>query len=82
MQVADGVTVNYGVTASDVATGLMQALKDIANFDAGPSGNFNAATSLTSAQNTFLTNAIAQATTVATNLNAATAPPMAMSPTA
>ena len=46
MQVADGVTVNYGVTASDVATGLMQALKDIADFDAGASGNFNAATSL------------------------------------
>ena len=47
MQVADGVNVTYGVTASDVGTGLMQALKDIADFDAGGSGNFNAATSLT-----------------------------------
>jgi flagellar hook-associated protein 3 FlgL len=73
VQVADGVTVSYGITASDVGTGLMQALKDIADFDAGASGNFNAATSLSSAQNTFLTNAIAQVTTVSTNLNAATA---------
>jgi flagellar hook-associated protein 3 FlgL len=73
VQVADGVTVNYGVTASDVATGLMQALKDVADFDAGPSGNFSTATSLTSAQNTFLTNAIAQVTNVATDLNSTVA---------
>jgi flagellar hook-associated protein 3 FlgL len=73
VQVADGVTVNYGVTASDVATGLMQALKDIADFDAGPSGNFNTATNLTSAQNTFLTNAIGQVTNVATDLHSAVA---------
>jgi len=73
VQVADGVTVSYGLTASDVATGLMQALKDIADFDAGGSGNFNAATSLTAAQSSFLTGAIAQTTTVNTDLNAATA---------
>ena len=73
VQVADGVSVSYGVTASDVGTGLMQALKDIADFDAGSSGNFSSATSLSSAQNTFLTNAIAQVTNVDTNLNAATA---------
>ena len=73
VQVADGINVSYGVTASDVATGLMQALKDIAAFDAGGSGNFNAAASLSSAQNTFLTGAIAQITTVNVNLNATTA---------
>src|SRR5258706_2556769 len=73
VQVADGVTVSYGLTASDVATGLMQALKDIADFDAGGSGNFNAATSLTAAQSSFLTGAISQTTTVNTDLNAATA---------
>jgi flagellar hook-associated protein 3 FlgL len=73
VQVADGVTVSYGLTASDVATGLMQALKDIADFDAGGTGNFNAATSLTAAQNTFLTNAIGQATNVYTGLNATAA---------
>jgi flagellar hook-associated protein 3 FlgL len=73
VQVADGVNVSYGVTASNVGTGLMQALKDIADFDAGGTGNFNTATSLTSAQSTFLTGAITQATTVNTNLNATTA---------
>ena len=73
VQVADGVSVSYGVTASSVGTGLMQALQDVAQFDAGASGNFNAATSLTSAQSNFLTNAIAQTTTVGTNLNAVTA---------
>jgi flagellar hook-associated protein 3 FlgL len=73
VQVADGVTVDYSLTASDVGTDLMQALKDIAGFDAGGSGNFNAATSLSAAQGTFLTNAIAQTGTVGTNLNAVTA---------
>ena len=73
VQVADGVTVSYGMTASDIATGLMQALKDIADFDAGGGGNFNAASTLSAAQNTFLSNAIAQVTTVSTDLNATTA---------
>jgi len=73
VQVADGVTVSYGVTASDVATGLMQTLKNIADFDASGAGNFNAATSLTAAQSNFLTGTITQATTVYTDLNAATA---------
>ncbi len=73
VQVADGVSVSYGITASDIGTGLMQALKAIADFDAGGSGNFNAASSLNAAQNTFLTNTIAQVTTVSTDLNATTA---------
>ncbi|HWU54966.1 MAG TPA: flagellin [Rhizomicrobium sp.] len=73
VQVADGVSVSYGLTASDVATGLMQALKDIADFDAGGTGNFNGATSLTAAQNNFLTNAISQVTNVYTGLNATAA---------
>jgi len=73
VEVADGVNVSYGLTASGVATGLMQALQDVGQFDAGPSGNFNSATSLTPAQSTFLTNAIAQTTTVATNINATSA---------
>jgi flagellar hook-associated protein 3 FlgL len=73
VQVADGTSVSYGITASDIGTGLMQALSDIANFDAGGTGNFNAATSLTAAQSTFLTGAIAQVGTVNSNLNAATA---------
>jgi flagellar hook-associated protein 3 FlgL len=69
VQVADGVTVSYGVTASDVATGLMQSLRDLAQFDAGGSGNFAASQNLSQAQNTYLTNAIASVTTVATDLN-------------
>ena len=73
VQVADGVTVDYGLTASNVATGLMQALKDIADFDATGAGNFNAASSLTSAQSNFLTGAITQANGVSANLNATTA---------
>jgi flagellar hook-associated protein 3 FlgL len=73
VQVADGVNVDYSLTASGVATGLMQALQDVAKFDAGPTGNFNAATTLSAAQGTFLTNAISQVTTVATGLNATTA---------
>jgi flagellar hook-associated protein 3 FlgL len=73
VQVADGVNVTYGMTASDIGTGLMQALKDVASFDAGPSGNFNSATNLTQAQSDFLTNAIATTTNLNINLNATTA---------
>jgi len=73
VEVADGVNVSYGITASGVATGLMQALKDIADFDAGPTGNFNVATSLTSAQNNFLTGEISAVNTVNTGLTSATA---------
>jgi flagellar hook-associated protein 3 FlgL len=73
VQVADGVSVDYSLTASNVGTGLMQALKDIADFDATAGGNFNSATTLTSGQSTFLTNTIAQTGTVSTNLNAVTA---------
>ena len=70
---ADGITVDYGVTASDVATGLMQSLKDIATFDAGSSGNFSATTNLTQAQTSYLTGAIATTTTVYSDLNSAVA---------
>lgn len=73
VQVADGQTITYGVTASDVATGLMQELQSIAQFDAGGSGNFSGSGNLTQAQNTYLTNQIAATNTVATNLNTATA---------
>jgi flagellar hook-associated protein 3 FlgL len=51
----------------------MQALKDIADFDATGPGNFNSANSLTAAQSNFLTGAITQASTVSSNLNATTA---------
>jgi len=73
VQVADGQSVTFGITASDVGTGLMQALKDIAGFDAGASGNFNGSTSLSQAQNDFLSSQITSVGTVAVNLNTATA---------
>ncbi|HWC64016.1 MAG TPA: flagellin [Rhizomicrobium sp.] len=73
VQVADGQTVSYGMTASDIATGLMQSLKDIAAFDAGPSGNFSGSTNLNQAQNTFLSGEIPTLGTVGVNLNNATA---------
>jgi flagellar hook-associated protein 3 FlgL len=73
VQVADGQTVSYGLTASDIATGLMQSLKDIATFDAGSSGNFATSTSLSQAQNTFLNAQIASVGTVSAGLNNVTA---------
>jgi flagellar hook-associated protein 3 FlgL len=73
VQVADGQTVTYGVTASDVATGLMQSLKDIAAFDAGGTGNFSGSTNLSQAQNTFLSGQITSVGAVSTGLNTATA---------
>jgi flagellar hook-associated protein 3 FlgL len=73
VQVADGETVSYGVTASDIGTNLMQTLQDIANFDAGPNGNLSATSNMTPAQTNFVTSQIASATTVATGLNTAAA---------
>jgi flagellar hook-associated protein 3 FlgL len=73
VQVADGETVSYGVTASDVATQLMQSLQDIVQFDAGGTGNFAASSSLSQAQNNFLTGAMGTATAVASGLNSTTA---------
>ena len=71
IQVADGVTVEYGIAASDIGLDLMQTLRDIAVSDSGSS--FAAGPALSAAQNTFLTNMIATAGTVATDLNAAAA---------
>jgi flagellar hook-associated protein 3 FlgL len=71
IQVADGVTVDYGIPASDVGLGLMQALRSIASFDSGAS--FAAGPALNAAQNTFLTNMIATTGTVAVDLHAAAA---------
>jgi flagellar hook-associated protein 3 FlgL len=44
VQVADGQSVTYGVTASSVASGLMQELQNIAQFDQGASGNLTGIT--------------------------------------
>lgn len=73
VQVADGVNVSYGLTASDIGTQLMQAFKDIASFDAGASGNFAAGGGLSQAQDTFLTGAVSSASQTASALNTITA---------
>jgi flagellar hook-associated protein 3 FlgL len=69
VQVADGVNVSYGLTASDIGTQLMQAFKDIASFDSGPSGNFAAGGGLSQAQDAFLTSTVASTAQVAGSLN-------------
>ncbi|HEX3754023.1 MAG TPA: flagellin [Rhizomicrobium sp.] len=69
VQVADGVSVSYGVTASDAGTGLMQALSDLAQFDAGTTGNFSATSNLTGPQTDYLSGAIASTSTVANDLS-------------
>jgi flagellar hook-associated protein 3 FlgL len=73
VQVADGQNVTFGMTASDIGTGLMQALKDVASFDAGANGGFDASTNLTQPQSDFLTGEIDSIGTVSTNLNTTTA---------
>jgi len=71
VMVADGQSVQIGMLASDIGTQLMQALKDIASFAAGPDGNFG--TQLTSAQSDFLSGEIPLAQTATHGANAATA---------
>jgi flagellar hook-associated protein 3 FlgL len=73
VQVADGQSITYGVTASSVGAGLLQEIQNIANFDAGSSGNFSASTTLSDAQNAFLTGEISSTGGVANALNNATA---------
>jgi len=71
VQVGDGETVQVGVLASDVGTQLLQSLQDVANFNAGPNGNFGS--TVTAAQSTFLSGAITSATNAATTINTAAA---------
>ena len=71
VQVGDGETVQVGVLASDVGTQLLQSLQDVANFNAGPNGNFGS--TVTAAQSTFLSGAIASAANAATTVNTAAA---------
>lgn len=73
VQVADGQSISFGVTASDAASGLMQALKDVASFDAGSTGGFDASTNLSGAQTSFLTTQIAATGTVSSGITAVTA---------
>lgn len=73
VQVADGQSVSFGLAASDIASGLMQALKNIASFDASGSGNFNGSANLSQAQNSFLTGQITAYTDMASQMVGVTA---------
>ncbi|HWA04370.1 MAG TPA: flagellin [Rhizomicrobium sp.] len=70
VMVGDGQQVQIGVLASDIGTKLMQTLKDIATFDAGPDGGFSA--QLSDAQMNFLTGEMPNAQATASDLNLAT----------
>ena len=73
VQVADGQSVTYGITASDIGTGLMQVLQSLAQFDQSSNGDLDNATDLSSAQSSFLSGAISTANNVSDSLNTATA---------
>lgn len=68
VQVGDGQSVAFGILASDAGQTLMQALKDIAAFDASGAGNFDGSANLSGAQASFLTGQIAATDTVAQGL--------------
>jgi flagellar hook-associated protein 3 FlgL len=70
VRVADGETVQVGVLASDIGTGILQTLKDLVDFNNGANGNFG--TTLTSAQSSFLTSEISTADAAETGINTAT----------
>jgi len=71
VMVGDGQSVKVGMLASDIGTGLIQTLKDLADFNAGADGNFS--TGLTDAQSSFLSGEITTATTAASQVNNAAA---------
>lgn len=71
VMVGDGQSIQVGMLASDIGSGLMQTLKDLADFNAGANGNFS--TGLTGAQSSFLSGEIQTATTAATQVNNAAA---------
>jgi flagellar hook-associated protein 3 FlgL len=51
-RISDSVEIEFGITASDIATTLFESIKRIADFHAGGGGPMDGA--LTAAQNTFL----------------------------
>jgi flagellar hook-associated protein 3 FlgL len=67
VQVADGQTVQVGLLASNIGTGILQTLSDIANFNSSSNGNFG--TTLTGAQSTFLSNEIPVAQSASETVN-------------
>ena len=60
-KVGDGVEIEYGMVASDIATDLLTSLKALADYDAGPLGPLDGP--LTAAQRSFLQTEMANLTT-------------------
>jgi flagellar hook-associated protein 3 FlgL len=67
VQVGDGQTVQVGLLASNVGSGILQTLSDIANFNTSSNGNLG--TTLTGAQSTFLSNEIPVAQSASETVN-------------
>jgi flagellar hook-associated protein 3 FlgL len=65
--VEEGVTMETGLLASDLGTGLFQMLRDIAAMDSGVNGPFGS--TLNAAQTTFLEGQMAQVQTVSRELS-------------
>ncbi|HEY5238414.1 MAG TPA: flagellin [Rhizomicrobium sp.] len=63
----DGSNVQLGLLASDLGTQLFSSLQQIAQFNAGPSGNLG--TGLSQTQSDFLSTQVTNATTAATGIN-------------
>jgi flagellar hook-associated protein 3 FlgL len=68
VQVGAGQKVQVGLLASNIGSGILQTLADVANFNSGSSGNFG--TTLTGAQSTFLSNEIPVAQAASDTVNA------------
>lgn len=73
VMVGDGQSVQVGMLASDIGTGLMQTLKDIATFDSGSSGPLSSSTPMSQAANDFLTSELPTAISAAATVNNAAA---------
>lgn len=71
VQVGDGQSVQVGMLASNIGTSILQTLQDIANFNNGANGNFGS--TLTDAQQSFLTSEISTAQSAASDVNNAAA---------
>jgi flagellar hook-associated protein 3 FlgL len=70
-QIDETATVTSGQLASNLGSGLMQAFKDMQNFQTGANGPFSG--NLTDAQKTFLEGALAQFDTQKASITTATA---------
>jgi flagellar hook-associated protein 3 FlgL len=68
VRIGDNRTVEAGLLASDLGTGLMALFQQIAQFDAGVNGPFPAGLT-TNAQQSFLESSIAAAANVAAGMN-------------